>query len=67
MPDLDTPLGVAVAIAQLVDTAGRRRRDIDLTQSTTEIFLRHLAAGCSRRQIADALASEAEAAGIMVH
>ena len=61
------PLNVAVDIGRLVAEARADRKPIDVTACASELFLRHLASGCSREEIAEALQDEAEDAGVTRH
>ena len=64
---MSTPLSIAIDIERLVAEAKARQRAIDVTTCAGELYLRFLAAGCSREQIAEALEDEAEAAGVTIH
>ena len=64
---MGTPLNVALDIERLISDARRSERPLDVAACASEIYLRFLASGCSRGQIAEALAQEAEAAGVTVH
>lgn len=61
---MSTPLSVALNIERLVCDAQIGHSPIDVETRASELYLRHFAAGCSRRHIAEALEDEARAAGV---
>ncbi len=64
---MGTPLGVALDIDRLIADARRSDQPLDVSACASELYLRFLASGCSRGQIAEALVHEAEAAGVTLH
>ncbi|MBA3517752.1 MAG: hypothetical protein H0T75_08960 [Rhizobiales bacterium] len=64
---MNTPLNVAVDIGRLIDEAREAHSPIDVSNCAAELYLRFLAAGCSRQQITEALRSEGQAAGVTLH
>ena len=64
---MGTPLSVALDIERVVAEARRSERPLDVSTCADELYLRFLAAGCSRGQIAAVLAEEATAAGVAIH
>ena len=64
---MQTPLHVALDIQRLISRAEAERQPINLTACTAELFLRFVASGCTRHDIAEALEHEAAAAGITLH
>jgi hypothetical protein len=65
--NMGTPLSVALDIERLIADARRRDQPLDISACASELYLRFLASGCSRGQIAEALVHEAEAAGVTLH
>ena len=63
---MGTPLNIALDIGRLINEARASGRPLDLAASAGELFLRFFGSGCSRRQIAEALTEEAQAAGVMI-
>ena len=64
---MSTPLSVAIDIERLIADAKTRQSVIDVSACANEIYLRFLASGCSRHDIAEALEGEAAAAGLTMH
>jgi hypothetical protein len=64
---MGTPLSVALDIERVLAEARRSERPLDVAACADELYLRFLAAGCSRGQIAAVLAEEAQAAGVAIH
>lgn len=64
---MGTPLSVALDIHRLIADASRNDQPLDVSARAGELYLRFLASGCSRGQIAEALVHEAEAAGVTLH
>lgn len=64
---MSTPLSIAIDIERLIAEAKAGHAGIDVSACAGDLYLRFLAAGCSRQQIAEALEDEAEAAGVTIH
>ncbi len=64
---MKTPLNLAVDIERVIADAKARQTPIDVFACADELYLRFLASGCSRQQIAEALQDEAEEAGLTTH
>jgi hypothetical protein len=64
---MSTPLSVALNIERLICEARTRQAGIDVAAIAAELYLRFLASGCSRQEIAEALQDEATAAGLTTH
>ena len=64
---MSTPLNIAVDIDRLIVDAKDRQASLDVWACVNDLYLRFLNSGCSREQIAEALAGEADAAGLTNH
>ena len=64
---MSTPLGIAIDIGRLIADAKAQELPIDVSACADELYLRFLAAGCSRGEIAEALQGEAADAGVTIH
>jgi hypothetical protein len=64
---MSTPLSVALNIERLICEARARQVEIDVATIAAELYLRFLASGCSRQEIAEAVQDEATAAGLPTH
>ena len=64
---MNTALKLALDIDRMIADAANSRRQLDISERSTELFLRFLDCGYSRPELAETLREEAAAAGISVH
>ena len=64
---MQTPLQVALDIQRVIARARAEKAAINVSNCAAEMYLRFVGSGCTRRDIAEVLEREAEAAGVTLH